>query len=323
MPTIPITWQNLTNASINGDGHLEKDNDTLAGAGCMDNASGSGDAGARSVEVITGPDWEFQCTLGPDTGSGRSFVGIASGSFTLNYAAWQYAFHVSTFNNTSSTPHPPDSIFVYIGGPPNRTYLDGAWNEGSLLRIVCNGSTVRFYVNSLLMHTAGATEVPSYPLYAVASLACLGGTVVDPKFITTPAGGSVCEIGEEIGDSCSGAWEMPTPGTFPTSIMPTSFYELTPDWGEHGETFADGSQQHNTMQVAPVRRWAASFDGLGLAEADEMDGHYYSTRGALPFSLMHPHTGATITGVRYESYEVVEHEKEWLQKRSVRFVKYL
>lgn len=323
MPTTSITWQNLTNATVNGGGDLEKTTDTLGGSGCMDNASGSGDAGARSVEVITGPDWEFRCTLGPLTGSGRSFVGVDNGSFSLDYTSWQFCFHVSTFNNTSGTPHPPNSIFIYQGAPPNKTYLDGVWNEGDLLRIVCTGSTVRYYLNSLLMYTS--SQAPTYPLFACASLACLGGTVEDAAFITS-AGNAACEPGIATGDECSGPWSLPTPGPFPVPALggpiPEVFYEIEGDWGEFGHKYADGVPDFNTIQTAPIRRFVAEYTGLDDAERALLDDHHKSTRGGLKFTLQNPNTLETITGVRYEEYSGPPHQKVWSKNRQIKFIKY-
>lgn len=323
MPTTPITWTGLVNATVNGDGDLEKTTDTLAGAGCMDNASGTGDAGGRSTETITGPDWEFRCTLGPPAGSGRSFVGIDNGSFSVDFSTWQYCIHVSTFNNTSGTPHPPNSLFVYEGSPPNKTYLDGVWNEGDLLRFVCTGSTVRYYLNSLLIYTS--SQAPTYPLFACGSLACLGGTVVDAEFITS-AGNAACEEGIATGDACSGPWTLPTPSPFPVPALggpiPDVFYEIEGEWGEFSQKFADGVVDANTIQTAPVRRFVAEYTGLWPAECDILDEHYKSTRGGLKFTVQNPNTLETLTGVRYDEYQGPSHVKVWSKNRTVRFVKY-
>lgn len=326
MPTIDITWQNLTQAIINGDGDLEKN----AGAdNCFTNASGSGDAGARSVETVTAADgnWEFRCTLGPLAGpSGRSFVGISRGTFSLDFTTWDYCIHVSTESNTSGTPHPANSVFIYEGSPPNKTYLDGVWDEGKLLRIVCTNGVVRYYLDSLLIYTS--SKAPVYPFYAVASLACLNKTVLVPQFITgTASGGSnACEEGAETSpEPCATPWAIPTPAALP---LPSNggpqfayFDEVEPDWGEFSNTFPDGFERANTIQTAPVRRFAIDWE-VTPTEAATLDAHYQSTRGGLKFTLVHPHTGETITGVRYESYNRSPHRKVWLQQRSARLVKY-
>lgn len=324
MPEVDITWQNLTQAVINGDGDLEKN----AGANnCFTNASGSGDAGARSVETITGGNWEFRCTLGPIAGpSGRSFVGLARGTFSLDFTAWDYCIHVSTESNTSGTPHPPNSVFIYEGSPPNKTYLDGVWDEGKLLRIVCVNNVVRYYLDSLLIYTS--SRAPVYPFYAVASLACLNKTVIDPKFITgsTTGGSNPCAVGTDTSDDpCAAPWTIPTPAAFP---LPSNggpqfayFDEIEGDWGEYSSTFPDGYQRSNTTQTAPVRRFVVDWE-VTQAEAAALDAHYYSTRGGLKFTLTHPHTGEVITGVRYAEYSRSPHEKVWLQTRSARLIKY-
>lgn len=321
MPTYDITWQTpLTNAVINGSGDLEKN----AGSdNCFTNASGSGDAGARSVETITSGDWEFQCTLGPSP-SGRSFVGIDhGGTYTADFSQWDYCIHVSTESNTSGTPHPADSIFIYEGSPPNKTYLDGVWDEGKLLRIVCVNGVVRYYLDSLLIYTS--SQAPTYPLYAVVSLACLNKTIVDPKFITS-SGAAACEPGISTGSGCSAPWTIPTPTAFPVPAnggpTPEYFGEIESDWGNFGQTFADGNSEFATLQTVGVRKFKVEWDGLDETEAAILDDHFDSTRGGLSFTLVRPDTGETIQRVRYESYERGGHRKIWSQSRSAVLVKY-
>ena len=321
MPTTNITWQNLTNAVINGDGNLEKN----AGSdNCFTNASGTGDAGARSVQTITGGNWEFQCTLGP-TPSGRSFVGISRGTLSLDFTTWDYCIHVSTESNTSGTPHPARSIFIYEGSPPNKTYLDGVWTEGSLLRITCTNNVVRYYLNSLLIYTS--SKAPIYPFYAVASLACLNKTVVAPKFITSTANGAnPCIVGSQHNaiEGCGYPWTIPTPAALPLPAnggpRPSLFQEIEGDWGEFGQKFPDGKPVYNVIQAAPVRRWLVEWQA-DPTEETTLDAHYDSTRGGLSFSMTHPYTGEVISGVRYEEYSG-SHSKQWLQLRSAKLVRY-
>ncbi len=93
MPVTAITWENLTNATAVGN---DLSNDNGGTDVCYTNASGTGDAGGSSVETIaSSQDWEFRCTLGPNP-SGRTFVGIQDGTFSLDFADWQYCLHVST-----------------------------------------------------------------------------------------------------------------------------------------------------------------------------------------------------------------------------------
>lgn len=324
MPTVPITWQTpLTNAIINGSGDLEKN----AGSdNCFTNASGTGDAGARSVETITSGDFEFGCTLGPIGGaSGRTYVGLDNGSFSLDFGNWQYALHVSTELNTSGTPHPANSVFVYQGPAPNKTYLDGVWtNSGQLLRFVCTNGVMRAYLDSLLLYTFSGS--PTYPLFACASLACLNKTVIDPYFITSAGGGGACSEGVSSGSGCSAPWTIPTPAAFPTHLNGGPrleyFDEVEPDWGEHSQRFPDGNPVANTIQTTRIRRFAAEWQGLSAAEAAIVDAHWESTRGGLPFTLTHPYTTEVITGVRYESFRRSPGPRVWSQNRSARLVKY-
>lgn len=327
MPIETITWQNLTNAVINGSGDLEKN----AGSdNCFTNASGSGDAGARSVQTVAAGDFAFQCTLGPIAGeSGRSFVGIQHGSFSLNFADWDFCIHVSTELNTSGTPHPINSLFIYEGPAPNKTYLDGVWtNSGQKLQIICTGGVVRYYIDCLLIYTS--PTAPTYPLYFVASLACLNKTVIDPELRTGGGAGGQslgATRGSDVGSSaCADPWMMPAPTPFPLPALGgpqyETFAESEADWGEFRQQYPDGVTDSNTIQTAAVRIFDVKYSGLSLAEAAVLDGHWDSTRGGIPFSLTHPETAEVITGVRYLSYGRAPHRKEWSQERTARLVKY-
>jgi hypothetical protein len=329
MPTTTITWQNLTRATVDGNGDLVNDNS--GSNNCFTNASGTGDSGGRSVEgITTAQDWEFRCTLGPQSPSesGRSFVGLAS-SFSLNFATWQYCLHVSTENNTSGTPHPENSIFVYEGGTPNKTYADGVWtNSGQLLRFICRNGVVRYYLDCLYLYTS--PTAPTYPLYAVASMACYNSKTVDAEFITGPSVGSGIggmTQGSQTGDACSPAWAIPSPTALPQpptagAPRPVRFQEMSAAWGNHGQTFGDMSSAHNTIQTARVRRFEIEWDGLSEAEAATLDAHYDSTSGGLAFSITNPHTAETVTGCRYLSYTQSPLVRKWSQRRSAVVIKF-
>lgn len=325
MATTTITWQNLTKATVDGNGDLVNDNSGLDE--CYTNAAGTGDSGGRSVESIaSAQDWELRATFGPDP-SGRSFIGMHT-SFDLDFSNWLYTLHVSTENNTSGTPHPPDSIFVYEGPVPNKTYRDGIWNEGDQLRIICKGGVVRYYVNCVYLYTS--PTAPSYPLYAVASMACHDSKIMDAAFITGPGvgtGGGGMTQGAESSEACADPWTIPTIAVLPqapTAGAPRAVYfdEIEPDWGEFGQKFGDASSRHNTIQTARIRRFTVEWDGLTEAQAQALDAHYESTGGWMSFTMTHPRTGETITGCRYEGYTRSNHLRVWSQARSAKIVKY-
>lgn len=176
-------WTNHVNAVTNSDGNLEKN----AGLDeCYTDASGTGDAGAWTVQTIDSGDFELRWTFrASDSGpSGRSFLGLTNGSFSIDFTAWDYCMHVSTEENISGTPHPANSVFVYEGAPPNKAYLDGVWEEGDTLRITCQSGVVKYWYKDQLMYTS--PTAPSYPMRVVASLACLDSTVEDLT-ISTPS----------------------------------------------------------------------------------------------------------------------------------------
>lgn len=177
---VSATWTNLTNAIINSAGNLEKN----AGLDeCYTDASGPGDGGAWSIQTITGGNWEVLWTFGPEAGpSGRSFLGVTDGVFSLDHADWHIAIHVSTEENTSGTPHPINSIFVYKGSGANVAYSDGTWDEGHTLRIRCLDGTITCWHNTNLLYST--TDLPTYPVRVVASMACLNSTVENVKIVT-------------------------------------------------------------------------------------------------------------------------------------------
>jgi hypothetical protein len=179
-----VTWANLTNAFVNSDGNLENNNS--GSDNCGTNASGTGDSGAWSVQTIDSGDFEVTWTFraNDDGDSGRSFVGLTNGSFTLDFTQWDYAIHVSTALNTTETPNLIDAIFVYEGSPPRKAYTNGTWSEGDTLRITCQSGVVKYWHKSTLLYTSSVA--PSYPLRVVASMACHDSTVEDVS-IRTPA----------------------------------------------------------------------------------------------------------------------------------------
>lgn len=325
MPTIPIIWTDFVNASINGDGNLEKD---AGGDECFLNASGSGDAGARSQQEIVSGDFEFRCVMGENDGSGlcgRSFAGISTGALSLNFGDWQAATHVSTEANTSGTPHPAKSIFAYQGPAPNKTYRDGLWVPGTRLSIRWSNGRLRAYINSLLFYVyAGAV---TYPIHAAVSLACLNKTIEDAEFIigdgSTP---SPCEIGSDIAvDDCAAGWIIPVPDPLPLPAnggpRPKLFQEIDGDWGEHGNTFADGKPAYNTIQTDPIRLFNVVYE-VDQDKAAILDAHKLSTRGGLAFTVTHPYTGEVITNCRYRSYDKDSHNKVWAQTRRMQLIRY-
>ncbi len=169
-----VDWTNVTRATVNRPGNLEKTTDSLGGLGCVTNASGSGDAGGRSVQKITGDsDWELHFSFDANT-EGRGFGGLTTASaFTNNYAQMRYCVHVSDQNNTIQG-YPPHSWFIYESGVL-KEHGEGEYVAGDLWRIKCVAGVVSYYLNDELKYTSATA--PSYPMYAAASLACLNKTI--------------------------------------------------------------------------------------------------------------------------------------------------
>lgn len=327
MPISNVTWQGLVNAHLNGSGWLEKN----AGADtCYEDAFGTGDGGAYSVNTIasTDDDWALTWTLGPDP-CGRTFVGLDYiYPFSLDFGDWYYCLAISTVNNTVD-PHPPDSVFVYDGTPPPKTaYREGIWNEGEVLSIICKSNVVRYYIGTLCLYVS--PRAPIYPLYVTASLGCLGKYVENPRIQTGPGvnvgSNLIATLGAQTGESCAAAWTPPSPSSFP---LPSNggpqyayFDEMEPDWGGFSSKFSDGSERFNTIQTVPTRRFVIEWDSLTAAQAASLDAHWESTRGGLSFTFVHPRTAEVITGVRYSKYSRNPHRVSWIQNRSAELMRY-
>lgn len=180
-----VTWTNLTNAFVNASGNLQNANG--GSDNCFTNASGAGDSAAWSVQTIDSGDfsvtWTFRKADGTSP-SGRSFLGITNGGFSTDFSSYDYSIHVSTEENTTGTPHPANSIFVYENGAPNKAFSDGVWNAegGDTLRIECISGVVRYYHKSTLLYTS--LTAPTYPFHVAASMACFDSTVEDVTIAT-------------------------------------------------------------------------------------------------------------------------------------------
>ena len=127
-------------------------------------------------------------------------------------------------------------------------------------------------------------------------------------------------------NSCDLSWTFPTIADYPQPAnggpYPLYFDEIVPEWGEYGQAMGDGKPTYGTLQTSRVRYFLFEYGGLLAAEAASLDAHFSSTRGALSFTMVHPVTAETITGVRYDSYQRSVHQKSWSQERTVRLVKY-
>ena len=319
MAIIDVTWANLVNATIDSYGDLTK---TAGSDNCGENATSTGDAGAWSQQTITAADgdWEFRCTLGPSPNSGRTFVGLTSAAFSLNFATWQYCLYASTVTETGPPPHPANTLQVFEGTAPSLIAFDGVWNEGRVLRFVCRGNVLRYYLGSRLLFTSG--QVPVYPLRVIASIACLNKTVLDAQILT--ADGHQRGPGSPV--DCSAPWTIPSPAELPLASnggpRHAFFQETEADWNEIRSEFRSGGSTARSLQSAPVRAFEIRWDGLSEAEALQLDTHWQSTSGGLTFTLVHPLTAEVITGVRYIGYSRSSHQRVWSQERSARLVKH-
>lgn len=174
--TTGVTWTNITLCEVQADNSLKK----ISGLNeCYENAEGTGDGGARTVESVSSGDFTVTWNQGSDP-EGRGFGGLTTVSgFTNNFAQCEFCIHVSDQNNTSGTPHPPHSVFVYELGVL-KGYLDAVYAPGDTLKIECLSGVVKYYHKETLIYTSARTV--TYPMYFGASIACLNKTIDDVYF---------------------------------------------------------------------------------------------------------------------------------------------
>jgi len=176
-----ITWTGLVNCVVNADNSLEK---TSGADNCFENASGSGDGGGYSVQTFaTGVDFEVSWNFGSDT-EGRMFGGLDASPNVTDYTSVSYNIHVSDQNNTSGTPHPPHSIFIYENGVFKGAW-DGVYAHGDTLRITRQSGVVKYWHKGDLLYTSSLSVAS--PLHFVGSIACLNKTIDDVVMSTSGA----------------------------------------------------------------------------------------------------------------------------------------
>jgi len=323
----PAGWLAIQNVTINGS---TVTNNNGGSDQCIDDNYTYPDSGAYTLNALTRlQDWEFRCRLSGRNPSGRAWVGIAMpdvvfGMNPLNYTMWMHCFHISTQSlQAGNPPHPANSVYIYEESATPVTWFDGIWNNtDQMLRIVCIGEVIRYYLDCKFLYRSLITH--EYPLEAIVGFGCHDMSVVGAEIVTGPGVG----IGTGAitrGTSSETDWTMPTPQPMPqppTAGAPiaTRFQEVVSDWQEYGHKFADESSRYNTTLSGKVRMFEVQWDGLNLTEATLLDSHYRSTAGGLPFVVTNPHTGETIYSCRYASYSVSPHTRYWSQSRSATII---
>lgn len=325
----PAGWLAIQNVTISGN---TVTNDNGGADTCADDSYSLPNAGAYTLNALTKvQDWEFRCRLSGRNPTGRAWVGIAmpdtvTGMDPLDYTMWMHCFHISTQQlTTSAPPHPANSVYIYEESSVPVTWFDGIWNNtDQMLRIVCIGEVVRYYLDCKFLYRSLITH--DYPLEAIVGFGCHNMSVVDAEIVTGPGVG-VGTGAIERGMTADTDWTIPTPSVLPqppTAGAPiaTRFQEVVSDWKEYGHKFADESSRYNSALQQKVRLFELQWDGLSLEEATLLDTHYRTTAGGLPFSMVNPHTGETIINCRYGSYSVSPHTRYWSQSRSASIVVY-
>lgn len=93
-----------------------------------------------------------------------------------------------------------------------------------------------------------------------------------------------------------------------------------PEYKTIRHRFEDGGADVNVQPCGP-RRWILEYDGLSVSDAGILDDHFETAKGKTnDFSFFDARAGETITGVRYEQYEVNRHVKYWSLSRRITLV---
>lgn len=97
---------------------------------------------------------------------------------------------------------------------------------------------------------------------------------------------------------------------FPTPEMGgpvwKKFTDSDPDWDvvTTEQIMDDGGADYNREADSPIYRWSFEYGPLLTVESDILDEHRALAKGKNEsFTFVHPRTGITYIGVRYEKYE--------------------
>jgi hypothetical protein len=184
-----VIWTNLTLTTDEGGGTLARGTDGQP-SNCFEDASGTGTAGGKSVQVITGGNWSLKFNFGSDP-EGRCFAGVTNNNlFTNQFAQMWYCWHVSDQNNTIQSLSPHSMVIYELGF--SQQLFDGEYTFGDELEIRCVNNVVTYWHNGVLKGTSALA--PQYPLFVAGSIACHEKTINDAH-LCHQAGGNPSEPG--------------------------------------------------------------------------------------------------------------------------------
>lgn len=110
----------------------------------------------------------------------------------------------------------------------------------------------------------------------------------------------------------------PTPSNSGPTINKQIDYPV--DYKPTLHRFDDGGADVNVVPCGP-KRWDLEYDGLSTTDAATLDTHYQTAKGKTnTFSFFDARTGTTVSGVRYERYQVGKHLRYWSLTRRVTLV---
>lgn len=111
------------------------------------------------------------------------------------------------------------------------------------------------------------------------------------------------------------------PSTAEGGPVPTKQVDYHPDYEVIRYEMEDGGGAVNVRPCGPVRV-VLGYEGLEESEAELLDDHYALAKGKTnTFDYFDRRAGVTYTGVRYEEFEIPQHEKYWIRRRTITLIR--
>lgn len=124
-----------------------------------------------------------------------------------------------------------------------------------------------------------------------------------------------------------------TPGAYPTPNTSTSYgvgplwlklHQFQPAYAEVSSKhqYEDGGASFQTANDTAPIRWLIQYDGLSLAEVAVIDAHMADAFGEVyGFTFTNPRTTVAYTDVHYDEGFTEDHEKTWVNSRTIHLIK--
>lgn len=99
--------------------------------------------------------------------------------------------------------------------------------------------------------------------------------------------------------------------------------DVPPEYtGQSVRIFKDGGASIGLNNPNPVLRWDFTYEGLFVSEAAMLDAHRAEAQDQTGgFNFRHPRTHVLYTDCHYETYEIPNNEKYFMQDRHIVLIK--